>query len=79
MYIVKFRGRSGVIYKEGDRSVQIEAEMLSGSIDLVIYSEGIKAWQPPHDDEIISTEEKKNIIVNITKYLEEKGLSIEWE
>ena len=70
-YKVKLRGRSGVVYEEGGKTVQIEAEMLAEEIDLVIYFESIRHWE--------SLEERKRIKANVTAALKEKGLAIEWE
>ena len=78
-YKVKLRGRSGVVYEEGGKTVQIEAEMLAEEIDLVIYFESIRHWESPHENESISLEERKRIKANVTAALKEKGLAIEWE
>lgn len=76
---VKLHGRSGVIYEEGGKIVLIEAEMLAEEIDLVIYADSIKHWLPPHENELISQDEKKTIKKNVTTALEKKGLVVEWE
>ena len=78
-YKVKLRGRSGVVYEEGGKTVEIEAEMLAGEIDMVIYFDSIRNWQSPHENEAISLDEKNRIKENITVALKEKGLVIEWE
>jgi len=76
---VKLRGRSAVVYEEGGKIVMIEAEMLTGETDLVIYVDSIGQWQPPHENEAISQDEKNTIKANVTTALEKKGLVIEWE
>ncbi len=78
-YKVRLHGRSGVVYEEGERSVLIEAEMMAGPTDLVIYSDSIRYWQSPHEGKVISPDEKQRIKENITKELEDKGLNIDWE
>ena len=78
-YRVTMRGRSGVVYEEGGKTVNIEAELLTGEIDLVLYFDSIRHWQPPHEREVISQDEKWRIKENVTAALEGKGLSIEWE
>ncbi|UCH40810.1 MAG: hypothetical protein JSU67_03700 [Gammaproteobacteria bacterium] len=78
-YKVKLRGRSGVVYEEGGKTVQIEAEMLAGEIDMVIYFDSISSWQPPYENEAIPLDEKNRIKENVTVALKEKGLAIEWE
>jgi hypothetical protein len=76
---VKMRGRSGVIYEEGVRCILIDAEMMIGTTDLVIYADSLQHWQPPYDAEVITPDDKRRIISNITNELESKGLNIDWE
>jgi len=76
---VRIRGRSSIIYEENKKIMHIEAEMLSGEIDLVIYFDSIKYWQPPYKNKIISLDEKNIIKAKITTALQEKGIVIEWE
>ena len=78
-YKVSLRGRSGVIYKEGKRTMHIEAEMMVGPTDLVIYSDSLCCWQPPHEDDVLTVEDKQRIKENIIKELEKNGLNIDWE
>ena len=78
-YKVSLRGRSGVVYQEGKRSALIEAEMMIGLTDLVIYSKSLEFWQPPHESEIVTSDDKLRIRENVIKELEAKGLNIEWE
>lgn len=78
-YKVKLRGRSRIIYREEGKSVQIEVEMLAEEIDLVIYFDSIRHWELPHENEMISLDDKKRIKKNVTAALKEKGLAIEWE
>ncbi|MGI9318521.1 MAG: Imm74 family immunity protein [bacterium] len=76
---IKLRGRSGVVYEEGSKRVIIEAEMLKGEIDLVIYVDSIMHWQPPHEKDAISQDERKTIRANVTAALVNNGLTVEWE
>jgi hypothetical protein len=59
--------------------VLIEAEMMTGSTDLVIYFDRIRSWQAPYEDQEISEDDKMRIKKNISKELERKGLVVEWE
>ena len=78
-YIVSLRGRSGVIYIEGKKTVLIEAEMLTGPTDLVIYLECLTRWQHPNEHEILTIDDKKRIKQNVSEELENKGIIIDWE
>jgi len=46
--------------------------MLTGETDLVIYVDSIGQWQPPHENEAISQDEKNTIKANVTTALEKK-------
>jgi hypothetical protein len=76
-YKVSLRGRSGVLYKEDDRRVLIDAEMLTGSTNLVIYFDRLKLWEEPR--KLITREEREKIRENVTSELEKHGLVIEWD
>ena len=78
-YKVALKGRSGVLYSEGDHKAQIEAEMLAGSTDFVIYFDMFNSWLPPFENEAITSEDKQRIKQNISQELESKGLVIEWD
>ena len=78
-YKVSLKGRSEIIYLEGKRKAQIEAEMMTGTTDLVIYFDTFYSWQPPFQDETISAEDRRRIKLNISNELISKGLKIEWE
>lgn len=78
-YKVSLIGRSGVIYSEGNRKAQIEAEMMTGSTDLVIYFDRFRSWQPPFQGDNLTEEDRQRIKLNISKEFERKGLEIEWD
>lgn len=75
---VKLTGRAGLIYKEGDKSMLVDSEMLVGpQIDMVVFTDSIKAWQSPNESEPVSQEDKARIMENITKEL--SNLRIDWQ
>lgn len=77
-YRVKLKGRAGLIYKENDKSMLIDSEMLTGqNFDIVIYYSSIKAWEIPHEKELVSEDDKAKIRENITSALNK--LRIDWE
>lgn len=78
-YKVALDGRSGVLYSEGDHKARIEAEMLAGATDFVIYLATFHSWLPPFDKEVITDEDKRRIKQNISREIEDKGLAIEWD
>jgi Immunity protein 74 len=68
-------GRDEYKYIEGDRALTVQVEMLSGTPRRVIYSRTIKNWMPPHDNEIITEDKRKEIVANICKYFEMNNIS----
>ena len=77
-YKVSIKGRSSVIYAEGQREARIETEMLTGPTDLVIYFEQFRSWQPPFQNDVLSERDRQRIKSNIAKELEASGLTLEW-
>jgi hypothetical protein len=78
VYKVKLKGRSGVEYSEGKKKIFIGSEFMSGSNGIVIYSDSLKAWQPPYDNEKLSINKIEKIKHNITEDLKGHGIPVEW-
>ena len=75
---VELQGRAGLIYKDNDKSMIIDSEMLAGpNFDMVIYQDSIRHWESPHKNEVIKEDEKNEIRSNITKEL--GNFHIDWQ
>lgn len=68
-------GRDEYKYIEGDRALRVQIEMLSGTPKRIIYSSTVNNWMPPHDNEIITEEKRKEIVAKICKYFEINNIS----
>jgi hypothetical protein len=68
-------GRDEYKYIEGDRALRVQIEMLSGTPEKVIYSRTVKNWLPPHENEVITEEKRKEIVAKICKYFEINNIS----
>ena len=77
-YKVKLKGRSGVEYSEGKKKIFIGSEFMAGSNGIVIYSDSLKAWQPPYENGKLSINEIERIKHNITEDLKGHGIPLEW-
>jgi len=66
-FSVHVLGRTGIEYTEGARSVFVDSEVLAGGHGIAISKGSIKAWQPPHQDEKITEEERQRIVDNICR------------
>jgi len=62
---VELLGRTGLEYREGSKTLFVDAEILVHGI--AIYSGSIKDWKEPYSEEIISSEKKQEILSNIEK------------
>ena len=77
-YKVKLKGSSGVEYSEGNKKILIGSEFMAGSNGIVIYSDSLKAWQPPYENDKLSFQEKERIKHNITEDLKGHAIPVEW-
>lgn len=77
-FSVRVTGRAGLIYREGDRVMRVDSEILVGpDFDYVIWLDSIDAWEPPHDGEPITAADKERIRANIAKEL--STWRIDWQ
>jgi hypothetical protein len=75
---VKTVANYAISYIEGKHKALIESEFLVGEIDLVVYFDTLKSWEPPFENEIISDESKVTIRENIANELKRQKISFEW-
>ncbi|MFZ1865747.1 MAG: hypothetical protein WAU39_16100 [Polyangiales bacterium] len=73
---IRLRGRSGLQYSEGDRTMNIDAEMLTGAADLVVYPSSIGLWS---DGTTADEDEKKRVLGNIQAALTKAGIKADFE
>ena len=71
-YKVIAKGRSGLTYKEGDKTITVDSELLSESLGIAIFIDSIKSWDAPYNEEALSDEDRSCIIENIKKDLEKQ-------
>ena len=71
-YKVISKGRSGLLYKEGDKAITVDSELLSESLGIAVFTDSIKSWDAPYSEEALSGEDRSRIIENIKKDLEKQ-------
>lgn len=76
-YSVEVLGRTGVIYREGSKTMQIDSEILAGPSGIVIYTDSINSWDEPNDVSRIDDKERERIISNIVDAFKFRGYDIE--
>ena len=76
-YSVEVLGRTGVLYTEDQKSMQIDSEVLAGPGGLVIYTNSITAWTAPNHVVPIADLDRERIVENIRAALKFRGYDIE--
>jgi hypothetical protein len=76
-FSVEVVGRTGLMYTEGSKSLDVDSEVLAGPSGLVIYADSIRSWNPPHQDEAIDESKRDAIVENIRRAFRFRGLEIE--
>jgi hypothetical protein len=69
-FSVEVLGRTGMKYREGDRSLSLYSEVLATGYGIAIWTRTISQWDPPHDGEPIGPEKKAVIVDNIKRAME---------
>lgn len=75
-FSVQVLGRADLLYREGERQLVIESEMLATPSGLVIYTDSIQTWEPPFHHEEIAMAKKAQIIDNIRRAFRWTGYEI---
>jgi Immunity protein 74 len=76
-FSVEVLGRTGLCYREGDRSLKVDSEVLMGPTGMVIDASSIRAWTPPHENERIDDARRKQIVENIQAAFHFRGFEID--
>jgi hypothetical protein len=76
-FSIEVLARTGMKYREGDKSLFIDSEVLAPGKGIAISVKSIKAWDPPHARELITEQEKAKIISNIKEAMEFRKAPLE--
>jgi len=73
-------GAGSYRYHSGDYSANIEGELLVGAIDIVIYAYSLSSWMPPHEQEPLTDQKRREIVADLCKVLEHynRKYDIQW-
>jgi hypothetical protein len=68
---------SGITVQVGSRTVNVggEALILRPEAPYFVYSESIRAWQPPHEREPFSPQDREEVLRAIREYMESRQMS----
>ncbi|HEY2444885.1 MAG TPA: Imm74 family immunity protein [Rhizomicrobium sp.] len=76
-YSVEVLGRVGIEYREGDKSVFVDSEVLTAGHGIMVIRRSIRSWKPPHEKEEMTEEQKNRIVENIRRAIGFRGEPIE--
>lgn len=71
---IRISGRDTFDYVHGDRRATIYVELLTGKIKRRICVWSIRKWQPPHDVEEMTQEDKNEILLCLRSYFDRKRI-----
>ncbi|RPI75903.1 MAG: hypothetical protein EHM45_14265 [Desulfobacteraceae bacterium] len=74
---VQIVGRGSIIYKEGEKKLNVASEWLESTHHYWIISDSIRKWEPPFDNELVDYNKKVQIIENIKKALSHINASVD--
>ena len=76
-YSVEVLGRTGLLYREYDRSVFIDSEVLAPPAGILVYRDSIRHWQSPPGDCEVSETERERILGNVLAILRSQGIDVQ--
>ncbi len=76
-FSVQVLGRVGLCYREGDRCLHVDSEVLMPPAALQIDASSIRSWKPPHDGEPIDDAARRRIVENIRAAFRFRGVEID--
>ena len=75
---VILKGFTKVIYVEGEKRAEIDAEPLTNDKDLAIYLDSLLEWKTPVGSCSVTEDEKRRMKIAIERELNENGIAIDW-
>lgn len=66
-FSVEVLGRTGIKYRERDRSMFVDSEVLAPGYGIAVFRNSIKAWLPPHEGQQVDESERQRILENIRR------------
>lgn len=76
-FSVEVMGRTGIQYREGDRQLFVDSEVLTGPSGMGVYRSSISKWDPPHENEVVDEAERERILENIRAAFRYQGFEID--
>jgi len=76
-FSVEVLGQTGLLYKEGDRTIDIYSELLVVGAGIGVWKNSINKWRLPHDKDRISEADQTRIVANICRAISFQGEKVD--
>jgi len=76
-YSVEVLGRTGIIYSESGKVMQVDSEVLAGPSGMVIYTDSMNNWDPPHSGFPLTEADRARVVENIKAAFMFRGFKIQ--
>lgn len=64
-FSVEVLGRTGFRYREGDRQMFVDSELLTGLAGMAVYKDTMQKWDPPYDNIPVTDSDRDRVLKNI--------------
>ena len=75
-FSVEVLGRTGLYYRETNRQMFVDSEVLPGPAGMAVYRDTITKWEPPHEAVVVDAVERERILRNIQEAFRSQGFEI---
>lgn len=75
-FSVEVLGRTGLRYREGERTAFVDSEVLAEPDAILAYRNSIQRWDPPNESQPLDDSERDRIIENIKRAFEFRGYKL---
>jgi hypothetical protein len=74
---VEILGRTGLRYREGERSMFVDSEVLAPPAGIAVYQSTVSRWESPHDAEELPQDARSRILASIVAILRAQGIDVD--
>jgi hypothetical protein len=73
---IEVLGRTGIRYTEPGRSCVVDSEVLA-SPAIAVWPSGIRRWEPPHEGDPVTDDDRRRILQNIADAFASQGWGLQ--
>lgn len=75
-FSVEVLGLTGLRYREDERTMFVDSEVLTGASGMGVYKDTIEKWDSPHEDVPVTDSDRERILENIRRAFRFQGFEI---